>query len=235
VRTVEVWQAGLAQPATLVHELEATLSGDERDRAARLASSERWIVARAALRIVLAGHLEVHPSEIEFGAGPHGKPELVGAPVRFNLSHSGDLALIALTARAEVGVDVERTSRRSSAVERTLTDGERATLDGRDRHLQLLRLWCRKEALAKAMGGGLGWAPETFDTSCPEGYALIDQELEEGIRSVAAPLRDRRGRTLAAVNVGTHAARVTLKELRTVILPDLLSTARDIEHQLAKR
>ena len=56
-----------------------------------------------------------------------------------------------------------------------------------------------------------------------QGYALIDQELEEGIRSVAAPLRDRRGRTLAAVNVGTHAARVTLKELRGVILPDLLT------------
>jgi IclR family transcriptional regulator, pca regulon regulatory protein len=68
-----------------------------------------------------------------------------------------------------------------------------------------------------------------------QGYALIDQELEEGIRSVAAPLRDRRGRTLAAVNVGTHAARVTLKELRGVILPDLLTTARDIERQLAKR
>jgi IclR family transcriptional regulator, pca regulon regulatory protein len=68
-----------------------------------------------------------------------------------------------------------------------------------------------------------------------QGYALIDQELEEGIRSVAAPLRDRRGRTLAAVNVGTHAARVTLKELRGVILPDLLSTARSIETQLAKR
>ena len=68
-----------------------------------------------------------------------------------------------------------------------------------------------------------------------QGYALIDQELEEGIRSVAAPLRDRRGRTLAAVNVGTHAARVTLKELRGVILPDLLRTARSIEGQLAKR
>lgn len=68
-----------------------------------------------------------------------------------------------------------------------------------------------------------------------QGYALLDQELEEGIRSVAAPLRDRRGRTLAAVNVGTHAARVTLKELRGVILPDLLSTARSIETQLAKR
>ena len=68
-----------------------------------------------------------------------------------------------------------------------------------------------------------------------QGYALIDQELEVGIRSVAAPLRDRRGRTLAAINVGTHAARVTLKELRGVILPDLLATARSIEAQLAKR
>jgi IclR family transcriptional regulator, pca regulon regulatory protein len=68
-----------------------------------------------------------------------------------------------------------------------------------------------------------------------QGYALLDQELEEGIRSVAAPLRDRRGRTLAAINVGTHAARVTLKELRTVILPALLATARNIENQLAKR
>jgi IclR family pca regulon transcriptional regulator len=68
-----------------------------------------------------------------------------------------------------------------------------------------------------------------------QGYALIDQELELGIRSVAAPLRDRRGRTLAAINVGTHAARVTLKELRGVILPDLLATARNIEAQLAKR
>ncbi len=68
-----------------------------------------------------------------------------------------------------------------------------------------------------------------------QGYALVDQELEEGIRSVAAPLRDRRGRTLAAINVGTHAARVTLKELRGVILPELLTTARSIETQLAKR
>ena len=68
-----------------------------------------------------------------------------------------------------------------------------------------------------------------------QGYALLDQELEEGIRSVAAPLRDRRGRCLAAINVGTHAARVTLKELRGVILPALLDTARSIESQLAKR
>jgi len=180
VRTVEVWQAGLAQPPELVRRLESTLSDDERERAARLASAERWIVARAALRIVLAGQLGAHPSDVELGAGPHGKPELPGSAVRFNLSHSGDLALIALTTGAEVGIDVERTSRRSSAVERTLTDGERAALDGRDRHLELLRVWCRKEALAKAMGGGLGWAPEAFDTTRLDGYTLVDLELENG-------------------------------------------------------
>jgi 4'-phosphopantetheinyl transferase len=177
---VEVWQAGLAQPVELVARLETMLSDDERERAARLASASRWIVARAALRIVLAGHLGAHPSDVEFTAGPHGKPELLGSALRFNLSHSGDLALIALTREAEIGVDVERTSRRSSAIERTLTAGERASLNGSDRHVQLLRVWCRKEAMAKAGGGGLGWAPETFDTSAPGDFHLSDLLLDEG-------------------------------------------------------
>jgi 4'-phosphopantetheinyl transferase len=180
VRTVEVWQAGLAQPPDLVGCLEAMLSDDERARAARLADSARWIVARAALRIVLAAHLAEHPADVEFDAGPHGKPEVPGSKVHFNLSHSGDLALIALTRHAEVGVDVERTSRRSQVVERTLTDGERAGINGHDRHLELLRIWCRKEAMAKAGGGGLGWAPETFDTSAPGDVTLSDLLLDDG-------------------------------------------------------
>jgi 4'-phosphopantetheinyl transferase len=179
VRTVEVWQAALAQPPELVGSLEAMLSDDERDRASRLTAAPRWIVARAALRIVLAGHLGLHPRDVEFAAGPHGKPELIGSALRFNLSHSGDLALIALTENAEVGIDVERTSRRSKAVERTLTEGERATLDETDRHTALLRIWCRKEALAKALGGGLGWAPETFDTTLPGDFVLSDLLLED--------------------------------------------------------
>ena len=66
-------------------------------------------------------------------------------------------------------------------------------------------------------------------------YALVDQELEEGVRSVAAPLRDRSGRTLAAMNLSTHAGRVTLKELRGEMLPLLLETAAQINLQLAKK
>lgn len=181
VRSVEVWQAALAHPPELVRKLESLLSDDERDRASRLAAAPRWIAARAALRIVLAGYLGLHPSDVEFGSGPRGKPELSGSALRFNLSHSGDLALIALAEDVEVGIDVERTSRRSRAVERTLTAGERASLNAAaDRHLELLRIWCRKEAMAKAGGGGLGWAPETFDTTQPGDIELRDIPLDEG-------------------------------------------------------
>jgi IclR family transcriptional regulator, pca regulon regulatory protein len=67
------------------------------------------------------------------------------------------------------------------------------------------------------------------------GYCLLDQELEDGVRSVAVALRNRRGKALGAINVGTHAARVTLKELRSAILPQLMRCADDINAQLAKR
>jgi IclR family transcriptional regulator, pca regulon regulatory protein len=67
------------------------------------------------------------------------------------------------------------------------------------------------------------------------GYAIVDRELEDALRSVAVPLRDRRGRAVAALNVGTHAGRVGLRELRATILPELQATATAINAQLAQR
>jgi 4'-phosphopantetheinyl transferase len=166
------------------------LSHDERERAARMARPEPWIAARTALRTVLAQRLGVAPPEVVFAVGPHGKPEIAGAPLRFNLAHSGERALIAVS-DVEVGVDVERLARSSRAVERTLTDGERAALGDGDRHVELLRVWCRKEALAKAIGGGLGWAPETFDTSRPDGFALVDLVLGTGYVGALAVAGER--------------------------------------------
>ncbi|WP_369204022.1 IclR family transcriptional regulator C-terminal domain-containing protein [Streptomyces sp. PU-14G] len=66
-----------------------------------------------------------------------------------------------------------------------------------------------------------------------DGHALVDQELEEGLRSLAVPLRDRHGRVVAALNVAAHAAQRTPDELRTAVLPELRSTARRIETDLA--
>ena len=105
------------------------LSDDERERAARLAPGRAALDRRARGAADRARPASsAHPSDVELAAGPHGKPELPGSALRFNLSHSGDRALIALADGVEVGVDVERTSRRSRAIERTLTDGERAAL-----------------------------------------------------------------------------------------------------------
>jgi IclR family transcriptional regulator, pca regulon regulatory protein len=68
-----------------------------------------------------------------------------------------------------------------------------------------------------------------------QGWALVDQELEMGLRSIAAPLRDAGGRTIAAMNISTHAARTSLDEIHGHLLDELLSTAAQINGALAKR
>jgi IclR family pca regulon transcriptional regulator len=65
-----------------------------------------------------------------------------------------------------------------------------------------------------------------------QGYAVVDQELEQGLRSAAAPIRDRDGRVVAAVNVSVSASRTSIRELEVEILPALLETAAQIEHDL---
>jgi len=67
-----------------------------------------------------------------------------------------------------------------------------------------------------------------------QGWAIVDQELEEGLRSVAAPIRDADGQVVAAVNVSTHAGRRTLDSIVDDLLQPLLATARRIEKDLAR-
>lgn len=67
------------------------------------------------------------------------------------------------------------------------------------------------------------------------GYAITDQELEDGLRSVAVPIRDSRGRAIASINVSVNSHLVTIEELRDEILPKLQSTARSIESDLQRR
>ena len=173
---VEVWHVDLDAPARPV------LSREEHARASRYARGEdgrRWAAARASLRVLLGERVGVHPREVAFTHGPHGKPHVDGGPC-FNLSHTGGIALVALAGAREVGIDVERTDRRSHAILRALTEHEREALGERPGHLDLMRIWCRKEALAKATGGGLRWAPERFDTTVAAGYALSDLEIAHG-------------------------------------------------------
>jgi IclR family pca regulon transcriptional regulator len=68
-----------------------------------------------------------------------------------------------------------------------------------------------------------------------QGWALVDQELEIGLRSIAAPLRDSSGRTIASINVSTHAGRTTLDEIHEHFLPALLATAAQLTGALGQR
>jgi IclR family transcriptional regulator, pca regulon regulatory protein len=76
---------------------------------------------------------------------------------------------------------------------------------------------------------------ELLRTVRAQGYATTDQELEEGLRSAAVPLHDAGGAVVAAMNISTHASRVTMDELRRNLLPQLMVTARLIEMDLAAR
>ena len=65
-----------------------------------------------------------------------------------------------------------------------------------------------------------------------QGWAMVDQELEEGLRAVAAPIRDRAGRVVAAVNVSAHASRTTLERMRRDLVPPLVAAAARISADL---
>jgi IclR family transcriptional regulator, pca regulon regulatory protein len=62
-----------------------------------------------------------------------------------------------------------------------------------------------------------------------QGYALVNQELEDGLRAIAAPIRDRTGKVIAALNISAHASRTSLETMRRDLLPPLLKTAARIE------
>jgi IclR family transcriptional regulator, pca regulon regulatory protein len=68
----------------------------------------------------------------------------------------------------------------------------------------------------------------TIERVREDGFAIVDQELEEGVRSIAAPIRNARNRVIAALNVSCHAARVDVKRMRTEFRPRLIETAAEI-------
>ena len=76
---------------------------------------------------------------------------------------------------------------------------------------------------------------EAIETARLKGYALVDQELETGLRSIAVPIYDRTGRILAALNVGSHAARTRLDEMTSRFLPLILEASRKITAQLPRQ
>lgn len=208
---VQLWHAPLDLPETGVTELSTWLTDEERRSAASCQTDRqrrRYIVARGFLRAVLAARLGCPPPAVQFAYGAHGKPALAAADATldFNLSHSGELAVIALTDGAVVGVDVEPRGRRvehARLAPRVCSPAELAcyaALPEPQRGEFFLRLWTRKEAFVKATGEGI-WrrlAELELATAAPGAIAgcppwhLYDLELGAdylGALVIAGPLQ----------------------------------------------
>lgn len=162
--------------------LAALLSDAERQRANRFAFNRdrrRFIVARARLRQLIGARLDQHPGSIGLVCGPHGKPALAAgcadSNLRFNVSHSGNIAVYAFAQRREIGIDVELIRVLHDADEiasrffsRRENEAYRA-LNRSDRPLGFFNCWTRKEAFVKALGEGLYHPLDRFDVSLAPG------------------------------------------------------------------
>ena len=180
--TIACWRVDLDQPEDRVPALAEVLSPDERERASRFVFARdrrRFIVTRACLRALLARACDVPAVAIRFAYAERGKPSLAcgtGAPpVHFNVSHSGDLALIALAPDTPLGIDVEAVrplADRSDIASRYFTATEArtiATVPSHERDLAFFLCWTRKEAFSKALGDGLALPLDRYRVACRPG------------------------------------------------------------------
>jgi 4'-phosphopantetheinyl transferase len=183
---VHVWRASLDQPAA---DYAMLLSTDEQGRGERFRFEQerrRFIVGRGTLRIILGRYLNLAPENLEFEYRPHRKPVLSAGllqpELNFNLSHSEEMMLLAVTQTREVGVDLEYI-RPSLDVEKLaeqfFSPSERAELDALPSNKRLNSFfsgWTRKEAYLKARGDGMTYPLDQFSVcmDCDQPAKLLE-------------------------------------------------------------
>ncbi|HEY7171227.1 MAG TPA: 4'-phosphopantetheinyl transferase superfamily protein [Vicinamibacterales bacterium] len=180
---VHVWLVDLNPGDEQIRAYRETLSADEHERAERFyfeRDRRRFVVARGALRAIVGGYLRIEPAALEFEYGGRGKPAIaarVGRPLAFNVSHSGELALIACSPCGDLGVDIEEMRLLDDADEiaaQFFSEREVATLrslPSGSRNEAFFRCWTRKEAYVKAVGDGLSRPLDAFDVTFAPGDA----------------------------------------------------------------
>jgi 4'-phosphopantetheinyl transferase len=211
---VHVWLVRLEQNTSSrgwVH-----LVDEERTRAGRFRMEKdraRFVQSHGALREILGAMLGIPPRLLGFAADEGGKPRLVQptSGPSFNLSHSGDLALIAVARGIEVGVDVEHVrpgASLESVAERIFGPSEREALDVLDPALRqrvFFDGWARKEALLKAMGTGIAAPLDALEVS-------LARDDQDALRSIRGNVDEAGTWRLRSLDVGAgYAAAVAGK------------------------
>lgn len=203
---VHAWLVSLRQSGSQIKRLECHLSDDEHARARRFVrrtDQVRFVATRSALRCILARRLCEFPAHIKFRYGTHGKPTLanVRSGLHFNVSYSGDWAIIALSRDGQLGVDLEKIESDSATLELAdlvFSERERGALEAvplSEFAAAFYKGWCSKEAYVKGVGCGLTVPLRSFDVCLdPHGpYRLlrassaVDMSAEWTLHHVQVP------------------------------------------------
>jgi 4'-phosphopantetheinyl transferase len=183
---LHIWRVPQEVPAAALARYWPILAADEQARANRFhfdRDKNRYVVARAVLRLINGRYLSLPPQQITFTYTEYDKPALAptqsafpdGGRLQFNVSHSGGLAMMAFCRDAEVGIDVEK--------RRLLDDGEQIaerffsasevavfkSLPTEQRNEAFFNCWTRKEAYIKAIGEGLSCPLDVFGVTLTPG------------------------------------------------------------------
>jgi 4'-phosphopantetheinyl transferase len=213
---IQVWVAHLNCSAAELAAFESVLAADEHKRAAKFVFARdrhAYTAARGMLRHILAQYTGFGPEELVFETNRYGKPflhpDFGGTWLHFNVSHSGRLALYAIRAKGEVGVDIEQMrplDDLQTVAENTFSRAENMDLQSvpaQQYEEAFFTCWTRKEAFIKAIGQGLSFALQDFDVTLrpgeparirrirgaePGGWSLFDLRPAAGyVAAVAVP------------------------------------------------
>lgn len=178
VSHIDLWRVRLGKSEGNDQDLRSILASQELDRADRFRFPHLrndFVLSHAALRTILARYLKVPPQDIRFYTGEYGKPE-ISSPLnhtnlQFNLSHSGEWAIIAVTQDRAVGVDVEKFRSDVNHLDlahRYFSEREYQSLLALpvdERESAFFICWTRKEAFLKALGEGLSYPLSQFSVT----------------------------------------------------------------------
>lgn len=182
---IHLWRIDLDSSAIVNSPKQAPLSEDEIGRAARFRferDRKHFAEARIALRKILARYIPIQAHEIEFDYHQNGKPEISESQncncIRFNVSHSGRFAIIGVTLKREIGVDIEKYRKMEflEIARRYFSEreyGELQAIPAPDLQRYFFSCWTRKEALLKGLGEGIANLLDQVSVTLGSGPAEI--------------------------------------------------------------
>jgi 4'-phosphopantetheinyl transferase len=171
---IDIWLVRLSQDETSINDLSLLLSDDEMQRAERFhfpIHKQRFIIAKAYLRLILASYTNQRPHHLQFAYTSHEKPFLEHRhDLQFNLSHSDDLAVYAITKDQALGIDIEKIKDEyhQGLVQRFFSTAEQDSIEQLPDTLKppaFYQIWAKKEAVVKTVGQGLNHPLSSFSVS----------------------------------------------------------------------